>query len=189
MANQCYQLLLSNRSPNRTLIGFDLRRRAVVGNLFMTSYSDSIRYEDFIDQHQDALSGVNMFALDPSDPPISPIPGDAMVVAYDLPVDFVRCLQKGKVSIPPEIQDIPPRGNWCFKGFDIVDVRTQTSALNGFDLTSRVLQQMLRKCSVRRNVSGLIHDWNAAVRAAMQFDRIYSEHVPFMPSGVWQKNM
>jgi hypothetical protein len=178
---------ISQLPPQRSIIGFDLRNMQMSGSLYMTSFDEATRFEDFNEKYQDHQAGLNLFIEDPSKWAGDLLPAKATVIAYDLPAALVEALQSNVVSVPPLLSGADSLQRWDFKGFDVVDVFTQSSALWGFGLSKKSLELQLRKCSTRQNGSGLISNWDAAIRAAMSFDRKFEEHAPFVPCGVWVK--
>lgn len=172
---------------DRILVGFDLRRRSSLNKLFMTSYDDSVRYEDLNEEHQDQLSGLNLYTSDPSMIPSMTMPLDAVIVAFDLPTNFVRYLSVGEVSNPQNLPSENIDEGWQFVGFDVVDAITQTSGLYGVDWPSSGLSDLLMKLKLKLNENGLLDDADAALKAAIFFDGLIGEHAPFAPCGVWLK--
>ena len=172
---------------NRTIVGFDLRKGSSLNKLFMTSYDDSVRYEDLNEEHRDQMSGINLFYCDPSAQPLFTIPYDARIVAFDLPTTLVSCLLNGQVSVPFPLPSEKLDQDWQFVGFDVVDAITQTSAFYGFDRSTSDLGHLAEIFSIRFNSCGLIDDMEAAVRAATSFDDAIPEHAPFAPCGTWLK--
>jgi hypothetical protein len=170
----------------RTIVGFDLRKNSSLNSLFMTSYDQSVRYEEINEQFQDQQSGLNLFYIDPADIPSLEVPGDARIIAFDLPTEVVTYLSNGNVSNPQPLPRVNMGKGWKFMGFDVVDARTQTSAFHGFDLAIS-LSDVMKKYSFRFNSHGLIDDEEVAVKVAKYFDELISEHAPFMPCGVWLK--
>lgn len=171
----------------RTIVGFDLRKNSSLNNLFMTSYDDSVRYEEINEKYQDQMTGLNLFHIDPSNIPSLMIPVDARIVAFDLPTEFVTCLSNGNVSNPQPLPLVRVNRGWEFMGFDVVDAITQTSAFYGFDRSPSDLKELSEKVRIQFNSHGLIENEETAVRAATFFDGLYWEHAPFSPCGVWLK--
>jgi hypothetical protein len=179
---------MTKDSLERTIVGFDLRKSSSLKNLFMTSYDDSVRYEDINESFQSQQSGLNLFYIDPSAIPSLTVPADARIIAFDLPTKFVAYLSDGNVSNPQPLPTIDINNGWAFMGFDVVDAITQTSAFHGFDLTTS-LSEIMGKYSLRFNSHGLLDDREATVGIAELFDSLIPEHVPFMPCGVWLKDI
>jgi hypothetical protein len=177
-------------SFERTLVGFDLRKSSSTDNFYMTSYDESLRYEEINEKYQTWQSGLNIYSLDPSDIPSLKVPVDARIIAFDLPTQFVTYLINGNVSNPqplPLLNISNISNDWKFMGFDVVDAITQTSAFHGFDLTTFYLSELMNKHLLSFNGQGLIDDEEGALRVASYFDNLIPEHAPFMPCGVWLK--
>lgn len=173
---------------DRTVVGFDLRKGDSLNSLFMTSYDASVRYEELNEQHQNALTGLNLFHIDPSKIPFLTIPTNGRVIAFDLPTEFVIYLSNGNVSNPQPLPLAWSDKDWQFMGFDIVDAITQTSALHGFDWPISDLRKVAEKLRLQFNSHGLIIDENAAIKVAKFFDDLFEEHAPFAPCGIWLKS-
>lgn len=171
----------------RTIVGFDLRKKSSLNNLFMTSGGDSGQYEEILEKYQDQTNGLNLFPFDPSDIPSFTIPPDARVVAFDLPTEFVTYLSKGNVSNPQPLPQATVDKSWEFMGFDIVDAYTQISAFYGFDRSPSDLREISEKAEFQFNGHGLIDSVEASIKAAAFFDAMAVEHAPFSPCGVWLK--
>jgi hypothetical protein len=178
---------MSKNLSKRKIIGFDLRRESSLDRLYLTSYDDAVRYENINEKYQDHLSGINLFFTDPTDIYSLILPGDARVVAFDLPVQRVVELINGNVSNPEPIPTLNVDIGWDFVGFDVVDALTQTSAFHGFDITTAHLHEVMEKNSIRFNSHGLIDDEDAVVAATDFFDNLIPEHAPFSSCGVWLK--
>lgn len=172
----------------RTIVGFDLRKNSSLNNLFMTSYDETVRYEEINEKYRNQQSGLNLFNIDPSHIPLFTVPVDARIVAFDLPVEFVNFLSSGNVSNPLPLPFIDINHGWKFMGFDVVDANTQTSAFHGFDKATTYVIEAMKKCSFIFNDHGLIDDTEAAARASIFFDSLIPEHTPFLPCGVWLRN-
>jgi hypothetical protein len=153
----------------------------------MTSYDDSVRYEEINEKFQEQQSGLNLFYLDPSDIPSLMVPTDAKIIAFDLPTEFVTSALNKNVSSPEPLPIVNIDSGWKFMGFDVVDPRTQTSAFHGFDHLAISLRDVMGKYSLRFNAHGLINGEDAATKLAKFFDALILEHAPFLPCGVWLK--
>jgi len=171
----------------RTMVGFDLRKSSSLNNLFMTSYDDSVRYEEINEKYRTQMSGLNLFQSDPSKIPSLTTPVDARIIAFDLPTELVAYLSLGNVANPRPLPLENVDRGWEFMGFDVVDAITQTSAFYGFDRSPSNLKEIAKKAKLRFNGHGLIEDGETAVRAATFFDGLVREHAPFSPCGVWLK--
>lgn len=184
MATEWHASSLQNNFARR-IVGFDLRRGASLSRLFMASYDESARYEEFNERHKGQTNGMNLFYADPSDH-LKGIPSDAWIVAFDLPDGLVLRLLNGNVSSP---YPLPPEslGNeWKFAGFDVIDPITQTSFLNGFDDIDGY--GLIVSGKIELNAYSLIDDDIAAIRISTDADRLIPEHSPFAPCGIWLKS-
>lgn len=179
--------IMSKNLSERRIVGFDLRKESSLDRLYLTSYDESVRYEDINEKYQDQLSAINLFFTDPTDIYSMMLPGDARVVAFDLPVQCVVELIKGNVSSPHPLPALDVDSGWDFMGFDIVDALTQTSAFHGFDIATAHLHEVAGKNSIRFNSHGLIDDEDAAIASAELFNSLIPEHAPFSLCGVWLK--
>ena len=172
----------------RTIVGFDIRKNSALSNLFMTSFDDSVRYEEINEKYQDQQSGLNLFYIDPSDIPSLNMPVDARIIAFDLPTERVEQLSKGIVSNPKPCPFLNIDCGWKFMGFDVVDAITQTSVFHGFDLTKSDISKILEEHAIVFNKNGLIDDGKKAVNIALFFDKKIPIHAPFSHCGLWLKD-
>jgi hypothetical protein len=170
----------------RTLVGFDIRKSSSLNNLFMTSYDDTVRYEDIYEKFQDYQSGLNLFVVDPLIIPSLRIPSGALIIAFDLPTDVVVRLSNGNVSNPQPLPKDDIQDGWSFAGFDVVDPVTQTSVFHGFDLSFSI-EKLLNENLINLNKHRLLSDMGSAQVIANAFDTLIPEHAPFSPCGIWLK--
>lgn len=171
----------------RAVIGFDLRKAESVTQLFLTSYNDKVRFEDFMETNERLLSPINIFLTDPTGIPEVNLPSNAEVIAFDLPLDYLLYQSHGNVSIAPKISFNVLSRDWNFMGFDIVDPFTQLSALSGEMVLPSDVSLLSSDSLFNRNGNGLIDDPDAALKAAVIFDALIPEHAPFVPCGIWLK--
>jgi hypothetical protein len=173
---------------DRTIVGFDLRRPSSRHKLFMTSYDETVRYEDIYETHAAYLSGINLFSDDPFNIPSLTFLDGAEVVAFDLPTELIKLLLTASVSnpLPLPISGVDPR--WQFAGFDVVDSFTQTSAFYGVDRTPLELKVLIQENFFEFNEHGLLPEAKLAIKASKYFDEILKEHAPFSPCGIWLRN-
>lgn len=179
--------IMSKNLSKRKIVGFDLRRQSSLNRLYLTSYDDSVRYEDINEKYQEQQSGINLFFIDPTDIHSLILPDDARVIAFDLPVQRVVKLINGSVSTPEPLPTVNVDIGWDFMGFDIVDALTQTSVFHGFDITSAHLNEIIEKNSLRFNSHELIDEEDAAIAATGFCNNLMPEHAPFSPCGIWLK--
>lgn len=173
----------------RVVVGFDLRKSEDLQRIFLTSYNEVVRYEKFMEMHDSYLSAMNIFSCDPSVIPLVNIPEDARIVAFDLPVDYVDKLMKGRVSVPVLTSFDFVEKNWKFLGFDVVDPITQSSGLDENFLLSNILNSGENKEALILNKNGLIDESDVALKFAVALDLQIPEHMPFVPCGVWLKSI
>ncbi len=171
----------------RALIGFDLRKAGSVAQLYLTSYDEDVRFEGLMETSERFLSAVNLFRTDPTDIPSIKLPPNARIVAFDLPVEYLRHRERGTVSTCPKIDMEVLGDDWTFIGFDIVDPITQSSAFSQVAMSHGDRPNGISAIGFSRNNYGVIDDQDAALKAAMYFDSLIREHAPFVPCGVWLK--
>jgi hypothetical protein len=170
----------------RIVVGFDLRKESSLNNLYMTSYDEHVRYEDIYDELQDCINGLNLFFVEPSTINQLGMPGDARVIAFDLPDELVQCLLHGNVSPPYPLPKIDLKNEWDFIGFDVVDPITQTSAFHGFT-PSIPVERLIGDAELSFNSHGLLDDIEVALKVAIFCSENIPEHAPFSPCGIWLK--
>jgi hypothetical protein len=176
-------------SPERTVVGFDIRKSSSLNNLFLTSYDDEVRYEDIYEKFHEYRSGLSLFYVDPSSIVSLEMPLGARIIAFDLPTDLVLHLSSGNVSNPQPLPQIDiNNGEWEFVGFDVVDPITQTSAFHGFDPPLPV-GKMMEGCSIDFNDHGLLKNIESALKVVEYCNVIVPEHSPFSACGVWLKHI
>ncbi len=175
---------MKNYMAERTLVGFDIRKSSSLNNLFMTSYDDTVRYEDIYEKFQDYQSGLNLFFIDPPSIPSLQIPQGALIIAFDLPTDLIVQLSSGNVSNPQPLPKVNIQDGWGFVGFDIVDPITQTSAFHGFDLALS-MEKLMEKHSISFNGHKLLCNVESAQKMVDIFDTLIPEHAPFSHCGIW----
>lgn len=174
---------------DRALVGFDVRKTIFPNGFHMTSWDESIHCEELYKNYQDYLSGMNLFLNDPETIPSFSLPEESVIIAFDLPCEYVNYLMTGSVSMPIPLSIELLVEGWNFLGFDIVDAITQSSALYGFDRSPVEWAMSGRKFDFSLNANGLIADCEVAVGGAIFFDQIIPEHAPFSPCGVWLKSV
>lgn len=156
----------------RCLVGFDvreLRKEAVPASLSAAVWQQAKAAGEV--EAADFANGFNLFiVIDP----LLGLSGEHQVVAFDLPTSLVGVIAAtfGLRPLP-----LPSVDAWSFLGFDVVDPRTQSSAI--YDLPSA------KPNAVLLNASGLIDDEFSAIQTALAADARVPEHAPFCPCGVW----
>lgn len=170
----------------RIVVGFDIRKRSSLNNLFMTSYDEDVRYEYIYYELHNYLNGLNLFFVDPSTIQPLDMPEGAQIVAFDLPDDVVKYLQNGNVSTPYPLPNSDVQDGWNFAGFDVVDPITQTSAFHGFTPEISV-EQLCGGEELSLNRYGLVETFLSAMKIASCCSEHIPEHAPFSPCGIWLK--
>lgn len=101
------------------------------------------------------------------------------LVAFDIPAQLADSISQTFGLKPSEQAEVPAQGGWQFLGFDIVDPRTQSSAIYDFSDYGSII------ASVLKNKYGLIDDISQSIKLSIEFDCAIKEHAPFVPCGVW----
>jgi hypothetical protein len=174
---------------DRTVVGFDLRRCSSLSRLFITSYDESVRYEEIIEKYEDKLLGMHFFNVDPSKISSLVIPSDGRIVAFDLPVSLVDYLLNCNIVSPQPLSIELNIDEWKFMGFDIVDAYFQYSAFHGFNWATSTAGELEEKFNFPLNDVELIANDRVALRAAEFFDGLIEQHAPFAPCGIWLKKI
>lgn len=174
-----------DQNMERTIIGYDIRKPEAISAIKITSYNEDARYESIYDCNGIELSGINLFIVDPSKIPTLEIPENGRIIAFDLPTSFVISAQKSNVSVPLMLPWFEEMTEWKFLGFDLMDVRTQLSALELYVLDEGA---QILDMPIEVNEYGLIENVRDAERFSHLLNNKYSEHAPFIPAGVWLKN-
>lgn len=110
---------------------------------------------------------------------VSGLLSSSALVAFDIPEQLANSISHTFGLQPSEQAEVPKKGEWEFLGFDIVDPRTQSSALYDFPGFDNITN------SVFKNKSGLIDDISQSINLSIAFDLAIKEHAPFVPCGVW----
>jgi len=157
----------------RCVVGFDARQPRTEQSPASLSPVAWQRAE--LDQADDG-SFANGFNLFIAVEPLLALHGGIQVVAFDLPMSLTDVVLStfGLCPLP-----LPSLNEWSFLGFDIVDPRTQSSAIYDFSMAAAH--------EIRMNENGLIEDEVSAIKAAVLAESMIPEHAPFCPCGVWVK--
>lgn len=175
---------------DRTVVGFDLRKRSSLNNLTMTSYDEKARFEEINERYEfqhDVQNSMNLFFIDPSKIESLILPTDSLIIAFDLPAEFVQTLLNGNISRPSPLPKSKLDDEWLFVGFDIIDPINQMSIFHDFDGIEDKLNFAKQKFDLKFNEYGLVTDLENSIKASEYFDTLIYEHAPFIPSGVWLK--
>jgi len=168
---------------SRRIVGFDIRDRIESNNI--TSIDCNIWPESQIKTEIDSQNnGFNLFdSLDESIVDAS-VRENASIVAFDIPRDLATALSPTFGLEPLPIEYLFKRGEWLFLGYDIVDVRTQCSAIYSFDIKRERLEELLSDAAIELNQYGLIENQAQSFDLSAIFDKLFPEHSPFTPCGI-----
>lgn len=166
----------------RSIAGFDFRRWSAAEKNIPTIDAEVWPRTSVTGATTDQ-NGLNLF--DHAIQAGSTVPANSIQAAFDFPQELISALASTFGIVPVPIDEIKSAGRWGFLGFDIVDVRTQSSAFYSFDWSPPELQDLFAQLSLVMNVSGLVEDETVAIRASAEFDSVVKEHAPFAPCGVW----
>jgi hypothetical protein len=175
---------------DRTVVGFDLRKKSSLSNLTMTSYDENVRFEEINEKYEfqhDVQNSMNLFFIDPSKIESLILPADSLIIAFDLPTEFVQTLLNGNISRPSPLPNFQLDGEWFFAGFDIIDPINQMSIFHDFDGIEEKLNFAKQEFNLKLNEYGLVTDLENSIKGSEYFDTLIYEHAPFIPSGVWLK--
>lgn len=135
--------------------------------------------------YEDERNGINLIDASLNHLYDGVTPTNCSLVAFDLPATLaeelsqtfgLRLLESDRVFSSPR---------WKHLGYDIADIRTQSSALYSFDWTREELVGILNVVPCTLNDWGIINEEDAAILACLRFDEAIREHAPFSPCGVW----
>jgi hypothetical protein len=109
----------------------------------------------------------------------------AVMVALDIPATLFSHLAEtfGLTNLDSDKVFWNPR--WKHLGFDIADIRTQSSALYSFDLSDDEQDSLRKVVRFPLNDRGLLNQDSDAISACAHFDVVIPGHAPFAPCGVW----
>jgi hypothetical protein len=183
----------------KRVLGFDLRStvRPVLRPLKMTDSNQHERGASATtidpelwpqhepDKYEHDRNGLNLINDSSNGLCDSSQPSTAVLVAFDIPSTLFEQLAGtfGLRRINESQIFASPR--WECVGFDVVDFRTQSSALYSFDFTKQQEDQLRRILPFPLNQHGLISDEGSAISACEPFDLAVPDHAPFSPCGVW----
>ena len=134
--------------------------------------------------HQERLSGINLFTEDPPDH-VENLHADALIIAFDLPRAYVDLAAEGNVSVPPSLKAFERPINWTLLGFDVVDPGTQTSMLDMLGRNEIKNPPLKNSCI---NVHGLFSTAAEALETVPSLEKMAPEHKPLQLCGVWLKH-
>lgn len=185
----------------RSVAGFDVRARVhslesdppglfgaksirIDGCEWRPATIDSEVWERVVSQdQQDECNGLNLFPSLDLAQAVATAGADSCVVAFDFPAELLNAISKTfGLSSSPSTGPV----DWEFLGFDVVDVRTQSSAFYSFGWDRREWIEFA-STGLDLNRFGLVKEAKSAVDLAIEFDRRVSAHAPFAPCGIWRK--
>lgn len=189
------------RGFDRTVVGFDSRARVdplrvdslgivvgrsiqLGGERWVPSTIDSEVWSRTAGE--DLLKETNGLNLFPSTQLVGKAAhgNDVALIAFDLPRHLVEEIAT-TFGLNQSAQFSPDE--WEFLGFDIVDPRTQSSALYSFEWSRDEMIKHVSALNYSLNGFGLVSDEEQAIRFAIASDKEVPEHAPFAPCGVWRK--
>ena len=165
---------------NRSLLGFDLRETrsgrwppaTLDNNVWPTVLTESQYQEcngiNLLNSIENALTGRS--------------DSDAAIVAFDAPQ---ARLEEIASTFGITVTDHAPPGDFHLLGYDIVDLRTQSSAFYSFDWSLREWMEFSMAQGLRLTKDGLLRDLHEAAEISSYFDRVIPEHAPFSSCGVY----
>jgi hypothetical protein len=113
------------------------------------------------------------------------VPPKVALVAFDIPDTLFAQLEETFGLRALDAKRVFLNPNWRFLGFDIADIRTQSSALYSFDLTETEQNKLREAVPFPLNEWGLVNQESDAIATCTKFDDVIHAHAPFAPCGVW----
>ena len=186
----------------RSIVGFDLRvsegrRVEVVGHVSSDTHLPSSaivtidpevwkRNAEY--KTEDDRNGFNLI-----DGPVENLlsgvsASDALLVAFDLPVSLINELTSTFGLRAIAIERVSSNPRWRRVGFDVVDIRTESSAFHSFEWQGDELAALLDRVSNGLNRWGLLDSEAAAITICGRADSMNPTHAPFAPCGIWLVN-
>ena len=180
---------LLKKEYHRRIIGFDLRKNFMVLPDRIRATIDSQIWPQFeqIDELIFQCNGFNLFDQLNDGIKNMSLKKEALLVAFDMPLDLVNLLSSTFGLIPQMVEIVKDDNDWHIVGFDVVDFRTQCSAIYSFDQSRLEKEEVIRKFSFQLNSYGLVQNELDAIDVACAFDKTVPDHSPFSPCGVWVK--
>ncbi len=171
---------------SRCLIGFDFRERLVAHGKIPATLDPEVWRRVSIQHSAPDENGFNLYDVTPENALLSE---NATLVAFDIPQSLAALLASsfGVVALP--IQSASADLGWTFLGYDVVDVRTQSSGFYSFQWTNVERDDLLRRLASPLNPFGLLDSELSAINASRVFDALVKEHAPFAPCGVSVKRV
>jgi len=110
---------------------------------------------------------------------------DACVVALELPAVLLESISATFGLSPETVTFVGKDSQWELLGYDVVDIRTQTSGFYSFEWTRAEWLEMASSHDPWLNRHGLLDAESEAIEHALAFDSRVSSHAPFAPCAVW----
>lgn len=133
-------------------------------------------------EQQEWCNGINLFPSLDLAQEVAGAHAKSCVVAFDFPAALLEAIAETFGLARPLGT---PLDGWTCLGFDVVDVRTQSSAFYSFDWNRREWLDLMALVGSEANSFGLVASAQRATELASEFDRRVSAHAPFAPCGVW----
>ncbi|MCI5209352.1 MAG: hypothetical protein D3910_11285 [Candidatus Electrothrix sp. ATG2] len=165
---------------NKDLIAIELKNKlpATIDNQIWPKYENKYEFDA-------QFNGFNL--LDQVDAEVEELVAQhgMLLVAFDIPTELAKSLKATFGLIPHPLDSLPDEHGWRMLGFDIVDIRTQSSAFYSFSWTQVELRSIFQETALKINSYGIISSESEALKLSLYFDKIIPEHAPFFPCGVW----
>jgi hypothetical protein len=170
---------------NRSVVGYDLREKLfgdAKGNWFALTIDmqlwkeHSKKYTLCIDVNGfNFLSRIENFLFEIE---------DSCLIAIDIPTEMaIRISSTFGIHLFP-LTSLSKE--WIFLGFDIADIRTQSSALYSFDSSFKIeIKKKIIDYNINLNKYGLVNSQSDSIVLSNFFDVLISSHAPFVPCGIW----
>jgi hypothetical protein len=129
-----------------------------------------------------ACNGVNLI---PSLDLLAHTGKDVCIVAFEFPAGLIQELAS-TFGLPTGSGPRLNKTEWRLLGYDIVDIRTQTSAIYSFEWSPKEWSNLVSVFGGEFNAYGLV-DREVAISQCGVFDRQIPEHAPFAPCAVWMR--
>jgi hypothetical protein len=128
-------------------------------------------------------NGLNLFPTLSMANEVLGLEPDGVLVAFDFPSGLIESV--ATTFGLNALTEAEITSSWKFLGYDIVDIRTQSSAMYSFDWTRDEWIAICESVKFAFNRFGLVQEEALAISQATEFDEKVREHAPFAPCGVW----
>lgn len=109
----------------------------------------------------------------------------SLLAAFELPMALIDLLSSTFGVVASSFDLNATRSGWIFLGYDVVDIRTQSSAIHSFASSEIEFDNLLVKIKSNLNLYSLIINESESIEASIAFDYLLPEHAPFAPCGIW----